>query len=109
MWGVRALKPLQSHTGPGDDRSVILTDSARFAVDDVDPLVMATFACPYCLELPSSTLFNLEEPHGSAVLCRCDACHTSWVVAVAGGKAQPAAHGVDYRRRGGRPCGIRVE
>ncbi len=87
MWGVRALKPLQSHTGPGDDRSVILTDSARFAVDDVDPLVMATFACPYCLELPSSTLFNLEEPHGSAVLCRCDACRTSWVVAVNTGQA----------------------
>jgi formate dehydrogenase maturation protein FdhE len=66
---------------------VILTDSARFQVDDADPLVEATFVCPYCLEMPSSTVFNLEEPNGSAVLCRCDECHTSWVVAVNTGQA----------------------
>lgn len=66
---------------------MILTDSARFSVDDLDPLVVASFACPYCLEQPSSTLFNLEEPNGSAVLCRCEGCTTSWVVAVSTGQA----------------------
>jgi hypothetical protein len=71
----------------GEHRDVILTDSARFAVDDADPLVVASFACPYCLDSPSETIFNLEEPSGSAVLCRCDVCHTSWVVAVSTGQA----------------------
>jgi hypothetical protein len=66
---------------------VILTDTARFAVDDLDPLVLASFACPFCLEVPSETIFNLEEPTGSAVLCRCRECHTSWVVAVSTGQA----------------------
>jgi hypothetical protein len=70
---------------------VILTDSARFAVDDVDALVVAAFACPFCLERPTSTLFSLEEPHGSAVLCRCDHCHTSWIVAVNTGQAMRLA------------------
>jgi transcription elongation factor Elf1 len=66
---------------------VILTDSARFAVDDLDPMVMATFACPYCLAEPTSSVFSLEEPNGSAVLCRCDDCHVSWVIAVNTGQA----------------------
>jgi hypothetical protein len=70
-----------------DDCPVILTDSARFAVDDAEPLVTAAFACPYCLEAPSSTVFNLEEPNGSAVLCRCLHCRASWVVAVNTGQA----------------------
>jgi hypothetical protein len=70
---------------------VILTDSARFAVDDADPLIVAAFACPYCLDDPSSTLFSLEEPQGSAVLCRCDDCHASWVVAVNTGQAMRLA------------------
>ena len=87
MWGVRSAKPLQPHAEPGHDRIVILTDSARFAVDDIDPIVTASFACPFCLQLPSSTVFNLEEPNGSAVLCRCDECHTSWVIAVNTGQA----------------------
>ena len=66
---------------------MLLTDSARFAVDDLDPIVSASFACPYCLEAPSHAVFNLEEPNGSAVLCRCDDCHASWVVAVSTGQA----------------------
>jgi hypothetical protein len=70
---------------------VILTDSARFAVDDVDALVLAAFACPYCLGQPAETVFSLEEPHGSAVLCRCDDCHTSWVIAVNTGQAMRLA------------------
>ena len=66
---------------------MILTDSARFAVDDVDPLVVASFVCPFCLEPPTRTVFSLEEPNGSAILCRCDDCHRSWVVAVNSGQA----------------------
>lgn len=79
--------PFAAPLCPGTIESVILTDSARFAVDDADPLVAATFACPYCLTLPASTVFSLEEPGGSAVLCRCDECHTSWVIAVNTGQA----------------------
>jgi hypothetical protein len=66
---------------------VILTDSARFAVDDADPLVVAAFVCPYCLDEPSRTIFSLEEPQGSAVLCRCEHCNVSWIVAVNTGQA----------------------
>jgi hypothetical protein len=70
---------------------VILTDSARFFVDDPDPVVVASFACPYCLHTPADTLFSLEEPNGSAVLCHCDSCHTGWVVAVSAGQAMRLA------------------
>ena len=70
---------------------MIFTDSARFFVDDADPLVLASFACPYCLENPAEALFNLEEPNGSAVLCRCASCRTSWVVAVNPGQAMRLA------------------
>jgi hypothetical protein len=68
-------------------RHVILTDSARFAVDDIDPLVVASFACPYCLEDPDTAVFSLEEPAGSAVLCHCDTCHANWMVAINPGQA----------------------
>lgn len=70
---------------------MILTDAARFHEDDCDPLVTASFACPYCLRIPDSALFNLEEPNGSAVLCRCDACHASWIVALNVGQAMRLA------------------
>jgi len=70
---------------------VILTDSARFAVDDIDPLVAAAFACPYCLARPSSTVFDLNEPQGSIVLCRCSDCVAAWVVAVNTGQAMRLA------------------
>jgi hypothetical protein len=70
---------------------VILTDSARFHVDDADPLVVASFACPYCLHVPDDSLFNLEEPNGSAVLCHCEACSARWVVAVNTGQAMRLA------------------
>lgn len=66
---------------------MILTDTARFAVDDADPLVSASFACPYCLDHPTHAVFNLEEPNGSAIVCRCDDCHRSWIVAVNAGQA----------------------
>ena len=74
-----------------DDPRVILTDAARFQVQDVDALVTASFACPYCLRTPSTALFNLEEPGGSAVLCGCEDCRRSWVVAVNVGQAMRLA------------------
>jgi hypothetical protein len=70
---------------------VILTDTARFFVDDPEPLVLASFVCPYCLHTPADALFNLEEPTGSAVLCHCIECHTRWVVAVNPGQAMRLA------------------
>lgn len=70
---------------------MILTDSARFFVDDPDPVVVASFVCPYCLQPPADSLFNLEEPNGSAVLCHCEDCHTRWVVAVNPGQAMRLA------------------
>jgi hypothetical protein len=70
---------------------VILTDSARFFVDDPEPLVVASFACPYCLQTAHDSVFNLEEPNGSAVLCHCEACHKRWVVAVNTGQAMRLA------------------
>lgn len=70
---------------------MILADTARFLVDDADPLVAASFACPYCLEAPTTALFNLDEPNGSALLCRCDGCSASWVVAVNVGQAMRLA------------------
>jgi hypothetical protein len=74
-----------------EDRPVILTDAARFSVDDIDELVTASFACPYCLRVPPSALFNLEEPNESAVLCNCASCAASWVVAVNVGQAMRLA------------------
>ena len=70
---------------------MILTDAARFFVDDTDELVTASFACPYCLRTPPSAVFNLDEPNGSAILCRCPDCHASWVVAVNVGQAMRLA------------------
>jgi hypothetical protein len=70
---------------------VILTDSARFYVDDPEPLVVASFVCPFCLRMPADTLFSLEEPNGSAVLCRCQECNRRWVVAVNPGQAMRLA------------------
>jgi len=90
-WGVRGLGGLPPRLDRPDDRVVILTDAARFWVDDLDVLVTASFACPYCLETPSEALFNLDEPNGSAVLCRCRDCHVSWVVAVNVGQAMRLA------------------
>lgn len=70
---------------------MILTDSARFAVDDPDPLVIASFMCPYCLRTPADALFNLDEPNGSAILCHCADCSRRWVVAVNAGQAMRLA------------------
>jgi hypothetical protein len=61
---------------------MLLTDCARFLGDDPDELIEASFACVYCLGEPSSVVVNLEEPGGSAALCRCDDCDADWMVAL---------------------------
>lgn len=58
------------------------TDVARFASDDPDPLISASFACPFCLRAPSAIALTDEEPFGSAALCHCDLCGSSWAVAL---------------------------
>jgi hypothetical protein len=70
---------------------VTLTDTARFAVDDPEPIVLAAFVCPICLERPTSALFSLDEPNESAVVCDCGDCRTNWVVAVNPGQAMRLA------------------
>jgi hypothetical protein len=59
---------------------MIVTDMARFAGDDAEPLVSASFVCPYCLDLPSQITLNLDEPYGSVALCHCHACSRGWAV-----------------------------
>jgi hypothetical protein len=80
-------RSLTSCTCARNDRAVIPTDTARFAVDDADPLVIASFACPYCLGPPTRAVFSFEEPAGSALLCSCDDCRASWIVIVNRGQA----------------------
>jgi hypothetical protein len=70
---------------------VIITDAARFSVDDSDELVTASFACPYCLRTPPTARFTLDEPNESAVFCRCEDCSASWLVAVNVGQAMRLA------------------
>lgn len=62
------------------------TDFARFAADDVEPLVSASFACPWCLSLPTEVVLNLE-PEGSMALCRCEECRRGWALALDSGQS----------------------
>ena len=70
---------------------MILTDCARFNVSDPDAVVAASFSCPYCLDLPTSAAFVLDEPYESGVLCVCDPCVAGWVVTVDMGQAMRLA------------------
>jgi hypothetical protein len=67
------------------------TDLARFAADDPDPLISASFACPYCLRSPAEVTLSIEETFGSAALCRCDECRSGWVVALNYGQSMRMA------------------
>jgi hypothetical protein len=61
---------------------MVLTDSARFLGDDPEALIGASFACPYCLNNPSTARVSLDEASGSAAVCRCEACASDWVVSL---------------------------
>jgi hypothetical protein len=66
---------------------ISLADSARFQAADEAPVVVASFACPMCLQTASALRLRLDEANGSSVRCRCDACETSWLVALNTGQA----------------------
>jgi hypothetical protein len=66
---------------------VITTDLARFAADDDDALVNASFACPCCLRRPTEVALSIDEPWGSAALCRCQDCGHGWAVTLNSGQA----------------------
>jgi hypothetical protein len=58
-----------------------LTDRARFRPDDPEPLVEASFACPFCLarsRLGAMRIWD-GEPR---VFCRCATCNARWSVSV---------------------------
>jgi hypothetical protein len=66
---------------------MLVTDLARFAADDPDPIIGASFACPFCLRAPAAVVLNVEEAFGSAALCRCDECSRGWAVTLNFGQA----------------------
>jgi hypothetical protein len=76
------------HARPrGNPGGVLTADLARFAADDPAPLIHASFACPYCLREPDEITLNLDEPFGSAALCRCRDCRHGWAVTLNFGQA----------------------
>lgn len=59
------------------------TEVARFFPDDPDPLVQASFACPYCLHQPTEATIE-EGTEGAVVDCRCAPCDHGFAVALTG-------------------------
>ena len=61
--------------------SVVTQDVARFAVDDPEVLVAATFACPVCLRAACRVLLadGAELP---VARCTCEHCACVWTLAV---------------------------
>jgi hypothetical protein len=59
----------------------MLSDRARFRIDDPDSLVAASFACPYCLIGVEHSTMRVwdDEPR---VFCRCTRCNARWSVAI---------------------------
>lgn len=65
----------------------MLEDSARFLPTDPEELILASFACPFCLEKASS----ISLPKGRLrrrVECSCTACDATWPVSVTGAQLQ---------------------
>ena len=59
-----------------------LDDTARFAPDDPDHVVLASLACPVCLR-GDDVGWRLEaDLYDPSVQCRCPACHERWRVYV---------------------------
>jgi hypothetical protein len=56
-------------------------DVARFAADDVDALVAAVLACPYCLGRPAHVLVD-DHAHAARAVCGCELCAAQWTVAL---------------------------
>jgi hypothetical protein len=59
------------------------TEMARFFPDDPDPLVQASFACPYCLHQPTEA--TIDQGGGAALVdCRCAPCAHDYAIALTG-------------------------
>jgi hypothetical protein len=65
-------------------RAVItLTDTARFRVDDPDPLVAASLACPICLHSDEVQWEAALDGYDPSVECCCQRCERRWRVYLA--------------------------
>jgi hypothetical protein len=63
VWGPSKANTVHRPIPAYGDPLVILSDSADFAVDDVDALVTAAFAWPYCRARPPAAAFNRIGAH----------------------------------------------
>ncbi len=60
-----------------------LTDTARFAPNDPDPLVHASLACPICLCADTVEWEGSLQGYDPSVQCRCSSCQQQWRVYLA--------------------------
>jgi hypothetical protein len=58
----------------------VLADTARFRIDDPDPLVIASLACPICLGSEEVEWHAALEGYDPSVECRCPRCDERWRV-----------------------------
>jgi hypothetical protein len=61
----------------------MLVDTARFREDDPDELVIASLACPICLETEDVEWEAALEGYDPSVQCLCPHCEESWRVYLA--------------------------
>ena len=64
-------------------RMSMLADTARFRVDDPDPLVAAAFACPLCLRGEEIEWRAALGGYDPSVECHCPSCDERWRVYLA--------------------------
>jgi len=58
-------------------------DLARFRSGDVPEVVLASFACPYCLGTLSTLALSLDSGDATGeARCWCRACDVDWAVAL---------------------------
>jgi hypothetical protein len=55
-------------------------DRARFAIDDDDALVEATFACPLCLHIAGEVLLDDDGGPLPSARCLCERCGILWTL-----------------------------
>jgi hypothetical protein len=58
------------------------SDTARFRIDDPDPLVTASFACPLCLRNAVVDWQLCADGYDPSVECQCTSCNELWRVYV---------------------------
>ena len=61
----------------------MLVDTARFRADDPDELVIASLACPICLQTEEVEWEAALEGYDPSVQCLCPHCEESWRVYLA--------------------------